>query len=95
MQRRGGRGQRVKGRPKVRKVPTAHVSTDHSPEQFERLKGERDEAFEQLAATSEVLKVISSSPGELVPVFQAMLANAVRICGATGKLSSSLLGHGL
>jgi class 3 adenylate cyclase len=83
MQRRGGRGQRVKGRPKVRKVPTAHVSTDHSPEQFERLKGERDEAFEQLAATSEVLKVISSSPGELVPVFQAMLANAVRICGAT------------
>jgi len=83
MQRRGGRGQRVKGRPKVRKVPTAYVSTDHSPEQFERLKGERDEAFEQLAATSEVLKVISSSPGELVPVFQAMLANAVKICGAT------------
>src|SRR5262249_27725611 len=34
-------------------------------------------------ATSEVLKVVSSSPGELVPVFQAMLANAVRICGAT------------
>ena len=46
------------------------------------LTRERDEALEQLAATSEVLKVISSSPGELEPVFNAMLANAVRICGA-------------
>ena len=47
-----------------------------------RLARERDEALEQLAATSEMLQVISRSPGELEPVFEAMLANAARICEA-------------
>ncbi|HEY3031049.1 MAG TPA: GAF domain-containing protein, partial [Bradyrhizobium sp.] len=49
---------------------------------MERLKRERDEAVELQAASAEVLKIIGSSPGDMKPVFEAMLGRALRICDA-------------
>ena len=57
-----------------------------------RLLNELRESLQQQTATADVLKVIGSSPGELQPVFDAMLVNVTRLCEA--KFASLLLSEG-
>ena len=81
------KGRRRKtARPKRRNAPKFAARSNSSPiaepTDVVRFGPERDEAMEQLSAASEVLKVITSSPGNLKRVFETILENATRLCEA-------------
>ena len=86
------RGQTVRRPPAGRKGPTkgkisspkikSESGNADLKRELAKARRELTEARQQQSGTSEVLRVISSSPGELQPVFNAMLENATRTCAA-------------
>ena len=90
MQRRGGsrtppkrrRTSRIKGR----KIPTPHAFIAYLQKRLERRTNEREDALEQLAATADVLKVISQSNFELQAVFDRLVELATTLCRASSSV---------
>ena len=80
--RRHNRAVKPKGRSPPKTMPRRGSAPAGQETEVARLTRELHEALERETATSEVLRVISTSPSELESIFEAILANATRICEA-------------
>src|ERR1041385_266046 len=74
-------------------VPDLQRANEELQRQLGEYRAERDEAFAQHTAISEVLQVINSSPGNLAPVFDAMLERAMRLCEAAFGIMNTFDGE--
>ena len=75
------RAKTPKGKTEAKRA-RARKSPNTSPAKFQELERRLAEALEERAALSEILRVISHSPTDLQPVFDAIVASSVRLCGA-------------
>jgi two-component system, NtrC family, sensor kinase len=93
------RHSRASGKPSRSRRPKSSKSKGRNPPkaasrpsptgaeaEVAELRGDLNEALERLVAASEVLDLISNTPGDLQPVFASVLANAVRLCKANFSL---------